>query len=225
MNQEELKEKLEPVDVETKDEQETVDNQEEEVATNEVVEPAEETQPTPENPVEETETAEEEAQEEKWLSQSRVNELVGRARQEGRESALKELFNRYGVSQEAEMDDVFGKGQAYDSLNDEYTGVNKLYREIMAENALLKSRIDVNRWDDVKLILGGKGLDITSDNIEEMIATHPEWRTASTPDETVEDTTPVVKPTIIRKLGGDISPKQDELSEEEKFNKLFGFNN
>lgn len=225
MNQEELKEKLEPVDVETKDEQETVDNQEEEVATNEVVEPAEETQPAVENPVEETETAEEEAQEEKWLSQSRVNELVGRARQEGRESALKELFNRYGVSQEAEMDDVFGKGQAYDSLNDEYTGVNNLYREIMAENALLKSRIDVNRWDDVKLILGGKGLDITSDNIEEMIATHPEWRTASTPDEVVEDTTPVVKPTIIRKLGGDISPKQDELSEEEKFNKLFGFNN
>lgn len=180
------------------------------------VEPAPEA-PTPE---EEAPTAEEEVQEEKWLSQSRVNELVGRARQEGRDSALKELFSRYGVGQETEMDEVFGKGQAYDSLNDEYLGVNNSYREVMAENALLKSQIDANRWDDVKLILGGKGLDITAENISSMLATHPEWK--STP-QVEENITPVEKPVVIRKLGGDVSPQQDEISEEEKFNKLFGF--
>ena len=121
------------------------------------------------------------------------------------------------------MDDVFGKGQAYDSLNDEYMGVSNSYKEIMAENALLKSQIDANRWDDVKLILSGKGLDITSENIESMIETHPEWRTTAEAN-AVSEEIPVVKPTVIRKLGGDISPKSDEISEEERFNKLFGFN-
>lgn len=225
MNQEELKEKENSEEVETQEELEQVEDQSTEVATDEMVEPAEENQPAPEEPVEETESAEEETQEEKWLSQSRVNELVGRARQEGRESAMRELFNRYGVSQETEMDDVFGKGQAYDSLNDEYTGVSNSYKEIMAENALLKSQIDVNRWEDVKLILNGKGLDVTAENINLELATHPEWKSSlSSSLVKEEDNITPIKPTVIRKLGGDISPKPDEISEEEKFKRLFGFN-
>jgi hypothetical protein len=165
--------------------------------------------------------------EEKMLTQSQVNELVGRARQEGRESAMKELFNRYGVSAEPEMDDVFGKGQAYDSLNDEYTGMNDSYKAVMAENALLKSNIDMGRWDDVKLILSGNGLEITPENIESMLPSHPEWRAtgvASTVEgEDGESTAPVKKPAVLRRLGSEISTQPDETVEEEKFKTLFGF--
>ena len=49
---------------------------------------------------------------EKMLTQSQVNELVGRARQEGRESALKELYGRYGVSGDTEKKDAGGGGKA-----------------------------------------------------------------------------------------------------------------
>lgn len=165
--------------------------------------------------------------EEKMLTQSQVNELVGRARQEGRESAMKEIMNRYGVSAEPEMDDVFGKGQAYDSLNDEYTGINDSYKAVMAENALLKSNIDIGRWDDVKLILSGNGLEITPENIESMLPSHPEWRAtgvASTVEgEDGESTAPVKKPAVLRRLGSEISTQPDETVEEEKFKTLFGF--
>lgn len=173
---------------------------------------------------------------EKMLTQSQVNELVGRARQEGRESALRDLLARYGVNDDKELDSIFGKGQTYDDLNDDFSLQNKSLKEVSAENALLKSRIDEERWDDVKLILGGKGLEINSENIEALIPSHPEWRpTAEAMTKTLspEDMETLVKnaatevkteepPTILRKLGNGMTEKAEE-SEEVTFKKLFGF--
>lgn len=126
------------------------------------------------------------APQEKMLTQSQVNELVGRARQEGfqkgRDSAMSSLYERYGVSDEDELNGIFGKGQIYDSLNEEMASQGGLYRDALAENALLKSKVNEDRWDDIRLILSGKGLDITAENIESMIPSHPEWRqTQATP--------------------------------------------
>lgn len=210
---------------ETKEEVENTDVEEVENTDAEEIEPLD---------LEETkeEVAEEEVEEkpieEKKLTQSQVNELVGRARQEGRESAIKELLTRYGVGDETEMGEVFGKGQAYDSLNDEYTGVNASYKEVMAENALLKSNIDMSRWNDVKLILGGSGLEVTEENIAKMLPSHPEWRgngVVNTISENGNSNTTPEEPkvSVIRKLGSEISP-QEENSEEERVKKLFGFN-
>ena len=209
----------ETVEAEVADEVDETDTTEDET-----VEPVE----SPEGS-EVAEDAEEKTIEEKMLSQSQVNELVGRARQEGRESALKELLTRYGVSVESEMDDVFGKGQAYDSLNDEYTGVNASYKEVMAENALLKSNIDESRWNDVKLILGGNGLEVNQENIEKMLPSHPEWRATGVQTTLGEGTEPntapeEVKKSVIRKLGSEMSTQEETISEEEKVKKLFGFN-
>ena len=53
------------------------------------------------------------------FTQSQVNKLAGKAREEGRASALKELFARYGVADENELNGIFGKGQTYDDLNEE----------------------------------------------------------------------------------------------------------
>ena len=171
---------------------------------------------------------------EKMLTQSQVNELVGRARQEGRESALKELLERYGVGTDAELDDVFGKGQTYDDLNEEFRTQGNSYKAALAENALLKSKIDPERWEDVKLILGGKGLDVTAENIEAMIGTHPEWRgavaehkTLVTPEmaeQMVKDAADnrVEKPATLRKLGNEPTPEKP-ATEEEQVKKLFGF--
>ncbi len=129
---------------------------------------------------EEVETEVEEKVEEKqpespMFTQEQVNELVGRARQEGRKSAAQELFKRYGVESDDELNDLFGKGQSYEVLNDDYQTQSGEFRRISAENALLKSKVPENRWEDVMLILTGKGLDITPDNIMAMSETHPEW--------------------------------------------------
>lgn len=163
---------------------------------------------------------------EKMLTQSQVNELVGRARQEGRESALRELYGRYGVSDDAELDDVFGKGQAYYDLDDEYQAQGASMKALMAENALLKSKVDESRWDDIKLILGGKGIDITPENIEAMIPSHPEWRGNEIAAVAPQQQPQQQPPTVLRKLGNEaanVSESDAAETSDERAKKLFGF--
>lgn len=176
---------------------------------------------------------------EKMLTQSQVNELVGRARQEGRDSVMRELYGRYGVSNDEEMNDVFGRGQAYMGLDDEYNAAKASMKMLMAENALLKSKVDANRWDDVKAILGTKGYDITPENIESEIVTHPEWRSGyiggATPTVESADVAAAVaapqapqqaaEPTVLRRLGSEATvsnPDDSGETEEDKVKKLFG---
>ena len=194
------------------------------------------------------EIGEEMAQSEKMLSQSQVNALIGKARQEGRDSAMKELFGRYGVSGDEELNDIFGRGQAYDDLNDEYNNNINQYKSVSAENALLRTGVPETRWEDVKLILSGKGLDINAENIAAMMETHPEWRGNTfgatenegrkmlTPEMGEQlATQPVVdklkndsqlasdEPAKLVKLGNESSQQPVTESEEEKMRRIFGF--
>jgi len=178
-----------------------------------------------------------EVEPERMFTQSQVNQMVGKARKEGRESAMKELLSRYGVDSEDEMNDVFGRGQAYDYLNDEYETQSTSMKDVSAENALLKSRISEDRWDDVKLILNGKGLDVNVENIEMFLPSHPEWRDASATSEVaselpmseptsvkqgVEKMVEPKQPAVLRKLGHESKTEPDTESEDEKVKKLFG---
>lgn len=182
---------------------------------------------------------------EKMLTQSQVNELVGRARQEGRESALKELYGRYGVSGDSELNDVFGRGQAYVTLDDDFKAEQSSNKALLAENALLKTKVDESRWEDIKAILGSKNMDITPENIEAEIPTHPEWRQMAAAAAAQPQQQPQAQPqpqqdslqpqpqqqqqAVLRKLGSESTAKDggngdDEESEQERAMKLFGFN-
>ena len=168
---------------------------------------------------------------EQTFTQSRVNELVGRARQEGRESALRELFNRYGVNSDEEMNEVFGRGQAYDGLNDEYSAVQSSYNDLRTENALLRSEVAPERYEDVKLILGGKGMDVTVENIAMMLPSHPEWKGSTgvnvvNPNADIAPngtpaTAPAQPTAQIRQLSTDATPEPVE-SDEDRAMKLYG---
>lgn len=179
---------------------------------------------------------------EKMLTQSQVNELVGRARQEGRESALKELYGRYGVSGDSELNDVFGRGQAYLTLDDDFKAEQSSNKALLAENALLKTKVDESRWEDIKAILGSKNMDITPENIEAEIPTHPEWRqTVSVQQQQQQQpqqdslqpqpqqAAQQPQQAVLRKLGSESTAKNgengdDEESEKEQAMRLFGFN-
>lgn len=255
-NQDELLEKKIPGEEnETVEETESVDAETgtaeggQEAATEDtVVEENVDNNVTEENPVEDAGEGEPEpepeAEQEKMLPQSQVNELVGKARAEGRAAgkaeALQELYDRYGVNDDNEMNDIFGKGQGYDLLNDEYETVNGNFKNVSAENALLKSGVVATRWDDVKAILGSKGLDITVENIQSEMSTHPEWQNIA-PAQAAEqgkEFTPAmgeqfaesagkgkapepVKPGTIRKFGSNV-PESKEGLEEADIKKLFG---
>lgn len=175
------------------------------------------------------------------FTQSQVNKLAGKAREEGRASALKELFARYGVADENELNGIFGKGQTYDDLNEEYAAQGNSVREVRAENALLRTNIVPERWDDVKAILGTKGLEVSQENITAELATHPEWRGASVAVETEKKpfspelgeqlkNTPTQKPDAteskmspLRRLGTENGENDaPEISEEKKVLSMFG---
>lgn len=201
-----------------------------------VPEPEAETQQPQEE--EEQEQPQQQQPMEKMLTQSQVNELVGRARQEGRESALKELYGRYGVSGDSELNDVFGRGQAYVTLDDDFKAEQSSNKALLAENALLKTKVDESRWEDIKAILGSKNMDITPENIEAEIPTHPEWRqmAAAQPQPQAQPQQDSLQPqpqpqqqAVLRKLGSESTAKDggngdDDESEQERAMKLFGFN-
>ena len=200
-----------------------------------------ESEPEPEaaEPQQEPQQPQQQQPMEKMLTQSQVNELVGRARQEGRESALKELYGRYGVSGDSELNDVFGRGQAYLTLDDDFKAEQSSNKALLAENALLKTKVDESRWEDIKAILGSKNMDITPENIEAEIPTHPEWRqTVSVQQQSqAQPQQDSLQPqpqqpqqqAVLRKLGSESTAKDggngdDEESEQERAMKLFGFN-
>lgn len=176
------------------------------------------------------------------FTQTQMNRLAGKAREEGRTSALKDLFARYGVADEDELNGIFGKGQTYDDLNDEYAAQGNSIREVKAENALLRTGIVPERWDDVKAILGTKGLEVSQDNITAELATHPEWRGASvdttektpltpemaeaiknTPSAAAASSVAESKISPIHRLGTESGDPDDGTAAlEKKLNELFG---
>lgn len=184
---------------------------------------------------------------EKMLTQSQVNELVGKARKEGRESVMKDLLVRYGVNSEDELDSIFGRGQAYDDLDYDYQNQGKSFKDAMAENALLKSHIDESRWEDVKSILGYKGLEVNAENIANLLPTHQEWLGVNNNGQMMNQPNQILtedmaqqmvdnqyqtssnqmnakKPGVLKKLGNEPEPSSRAKTEDEEAAEIYGYN-
>ena len=121
------------------------------------------------------------------FTQEQVNELVGKARAEGRqkgmEQAMADLRSRYGVDDDDQMDSLFRDGSRYGELGARYSDVGNQLKDAMTQIAMMKSHILPGRESDVKAILGAMGKDVTEDSIGEMLATHPEWVSAPESDD------------------------------------------
>ena len=136
---------------------------------------------------------------ERMFTQSQVDEIAGKARKEGREKALRDEYARYGVNSMEELDDLFSDAQRYVTAKEDFDvkekewnetskardseleGLKNQLAELNESVALMKSGIDQNRYEDAKFILKGKGLDITVENINNELATHPEWKATQGP--------------------------------------------
>lgn len=156
-----------------------------------VEEPVEKSQLASDTPVA-TEIVEQEietepVQEEKIFTQSQVNDLVGKTRMETREQTYRAIYGRYGVDDEVGMDELVGNAQRYETVRGEYDEARKGWEttnaardaeltEVKEHVALLESGIDRARFDDAKAIIKAKGLEITVENIQNELATHPEWK-------------------------------------------------
>lgn len=115
----------------------------------------------------------------KTFTQDEVNQLVGKARVEGRESAMKAYRDRYGAENDDDLDSIFGNGEKFDDLNSQFGAQGKELQTLREENALLKatseSGLDPAKYEDVKAILAYQHMDITPESIAQAMQTHPEW--------------------------------------------------
>jgi hypothetical protein len=141
-----------------------------------------------ENPME-GEPQEQPAEQEpvRTFTQEQVNELVGKARAEGRkkgyEQAKMESRERYGVDDDDELDSLFANGSRYGELDARFKDSGKQLKDVRTELAMVKSRILPDRQADVKAILGANGLDVTEENIASLLPTHPEWIAMAQPQQ------------------------------------------
>lgn len=163
----------------------------------------------------------------KIFTQSQVDEIAGKTRVDTREKTFKYIYGRYGVNNEEELDEMVGRGQRFDLLQEEFDNAKtewntrnsereKELAQVKEQIALMQSDIDSSRYEDAKLILKGKGLDITVENIERELATHPEWSKKSQTENfvKVEDKSPVESKISV--LGND-TQKYDASRDEEEF--------
>lgn len=205
----------------------------------------------------ETETGEEDgiaetSATEPTFTQSQVDEIAGKVRKETREKVTKDFFQRYGVNSAEELDNLFGDAQRFETIKGQYDEEKKAWAdqdaargqeltELKESVALLSSGIDRNRYEDAKFILRGKGLEVTAENIEAELATHPEWKSEASKEqphiaEAGEQQMPFRKieqeqqipqkpkpATTLNVLGNEIAPqsKAPELSDYEKAMKMF----
>ena len=123
----------------------------------------------------------------KTFTQSQVDEIAGKVRKETREKTIRDIYSRYGVNTADELDGLMADAQRFATSKDDFAEKERIWNEQNAARdqelvsvkervALLESGIDQNRFEDARLILRGKGLEVTAENIAAELATHPEWK-------------------------------------------------
>ena len=147
----------------------------------------------------------------KTLTQSQVNDIV-RDRLAQRE---KSFYDRYGVSDEAGMDDLVGKAKLYDALKAKSDEYESKIAELTEKLAFLSNNIDPERYDDVRTWFKGKGEPLTDIALKDAIIKHAEWLK---PEQKAQAETPKTAPIVI---GEDAGHKVQQSNEEIAAN-LFG---
>ena len=188
-----------------------------------------------------------EAQATQTFTQNQVDEIAGKVRKETREKVMRDIYSRYGVNTAEELDDLIGDAQRFATSQEDFAEKERAWNEqntardaelvsVKERVALLESGIDNSRFEDARLILRGKGLDVTAENIAAELATHPEWKkqepasveTAGLPFRRSPAPAPTPAPQepatqiAIPTLGNNGSDNpQPELSERERALKMF----
>ena len=151
------------------------------------------------------------------FTKERVNELM----QKRIERSHQAFFNRYGVKDLNELDDLFGKAKSVDGLNqqieellkakqdlqtqfDELTNQN---RDLSKKYAFTSRNIKPEMYSDIETYFKGKGLDITEETLNEELKTHADWYN---------------KPSAVVTLGNESPGAASGLSEREQAGKLLG---
>lgn len=151
------------------------------------------------------------------FTKERVNELM----QKRIERSHKAFFDRYGVKDLKELDDLFGKANSVEGLNQQiqdlikardesaarYDELSNQNRELLKKYAFTSRNIRPELYSDIETYFKGKGLDINEETLNEELKTHLDWCN---------------KAGAIVPLGNESNPGNDEITERERASQLLG---
>ena len=181
--------------VESQDNTAVVENQENNVESNQG---QQESTPKVENPAS--------------FTQEQVNNFV-RARLEKYENSL---YKRYGVENKEGLNELFGKAQSYSVMEERYNNQKVENATLREENAFLKNKINPQKYDDIRAYFKGKGLEFTEDALINELTTHGEWLSVD------EVKSPL---TTIKAVGTDPKMNVPQRDEKAEASRLFGLKN
>lgn len=143
------------------------------------------------------------------FTQDQVNDFV-RNRLEKYQSRL---YNRYGVNDKNELDELVGKSQSYDVMKEKFEATQNELAQFREENSFIKNNINPEKYEDIRAYFKGKGIEFTNENLINELATHNEWLTPKQ----VSD-----KPTTTIQAIGNLKQESRKFDEREAAKKLFG---
>ena len=135
---------------------------------------------------------------ERTFTQDQVNELMKKRVARSHSS----FFNRYGVKDLKELDNLFGQATGYGPLKEKYDELDKNHNDLVASNkdltkkyGYLKCNIDESKINDIETYFKGKGIDIDENSLVAELKSHPEW---------------AKKVATITSIGAESTPQQDQ---------------
>lgn len=129
----------------------------------------------------------------KTFTQEQVNEMMKKRLERSHNS----FFERYGVKDLNELDELFAKakdsedlGAKVAQLTQEKEELNTKFNELTAQNdqlstqykdltknyAFQANKIDPNKINDIEMYFKGKGLDINAETLGEELKNHQHWK-------------------------------------------------
>ena len=119
------------------------------------------------------------------FTKERVNELMKRRIERSHQS----FFNRYGVKDLKELDDLFGKAYNSDEikqqleeslaankdLQSKYDDLTNQHSDLTKRYAFNSKNINPEKYSDIETYFKGKNLDINEDTLSEELKTHQDW--------------------------------------------------
>lgn len=146
------------------------------------------------------------------FTQEQVNDIV-RARLERSQARI---FNRYGVKNKTELDELIGKAQSYQVMFERYGLMKDENSNLKQELAFLKNNINPERKDDIMAYFKGKEIEFSNDSLVNELATHPEWLNPVQVDD---------KPKTTFSVLGASDVETERVNEKDEMAKYFGLSN
>ena len=158
-----------------------------------------------------TTTSVDQSSPEKTFTKSQVNDLMQRRIQRSHQA----FFNRYGVKDLNEMDNLFGQASSYgplkqefDNLTNSHNELNNQFKDLVKRYAYKVGNVNPEKTSDIETYFKGKNLEINENTLAEELKTHPEW---------------VTKVSSIQPLGAEAQPTPT-MDERELASRYFGVN-